>query len=332
MEKLTLALDKYLSTSEYNGTVLISKEDKIVLAKGYGYANFEHKVENSTDTVFRIASITKQFTAFGALKLVEMGLVKLDQTIDKYFPEYKEAARVTIHHLMSNSSGIPNFELDMDFYEIFKSDDYLMGLIRLAFDKDLFFEPGTAFYYSVSGFLMLQKIIEIESGLDFETFMQKNVFSPIGMNSSGFESPGKVISNWAYGYQLLGNKIEVAPYVDMRIAGGGGGMYSTAFDLHLWNQALMNHTVMPKELTMKMFGEYVRADEENCYGYGIFTERGHYYGKDRYRYYHTGGGPGVRSLNMIYPEEKIEIIILSNLGDKETFINVMEGLQEILFN
>jgi len=332
MQELGKSITEILTKNKYNGSILVSVDDEVIYTGGFGYANFEHKILNTQDTVFRIASITKQFTASAILKLVESGKVNLEWTIDKYFPEYKHGKKVTIHHLMSNSAGIPNFDLNMDFYDVLKSNNLLVELIHLVKDQDLLFKPGSAFYYSISGFLMLQYIVEQESGMDFEAFLRHNFFDVLGMDSTGMENPKKVISNKAYGYCIENGQPLVSNYLDMRIAGGGGGLYSTVNDLFKWNLSLLHSKVLNTKSTDLIFSEHIRADEQNCYGYGMIIAKGTLYKALRMRFYHTGGGPGVRSLNAIYPEENIQFIFLSNTEDKITFNLVTEQIQELVLN
>mgnify|MGYP001342073969 CR=1 FL=1 len=329
MKDLKQTLDEYVKQTKFNGAVLVSVDGEIVLEQGYGYANIEHGIKNTPDTVFRIASITKQFTAASVMKLVEEGKVDLSWTIDRYFPEYRHGKKITVHHLMSNSAGIPNFNLYMDFYEILKSEQILMELINLVKDEDLLFKPGTEFYYSISGYLMLQHIIEKESGISFEAFLKKNFFDVLGMNSTGLEEPKRVIMNKAYGYKPVSNGFEVSDYVDMRIAGGGGGIYSTIKDLHLWNMSLLRSKILKSKSTDLIFTGHVKADQVNSYGYGMIIAKGDFYGSNRIRFYHTGGGSGVRSLNTYYPEEGVEMIFISNIEDRDTFNAVTDKVQEM---
>lgn len=328
MKEMGKTLDTIIADAGFNGAVLVAVGGKVILEKGYGYGNFENSVPNTAETVFRIASITKQFTAAAILKLVEQGKIDLDWTIDRYFPDYRHGRQITIHHLMSNSAGIPNFDLQMDFYEILKEQDLLLTLINLVKDADLLFKPGTQFYYSVSGFLMLQYIVEKESGIGFEEFLKTNFFIPLGMMSTGLENPKRVIPNKAFFYALAEGKTVVSDYVDMRIAGGGGGLYSTIEDLHIWNESLLHSRILSTKSTDLIFSAHVRADEQNSYGYGMIIAKGDFYGGSRIRYYHTGGGRGVRSLNSIFPEETVEFIFLSNLEDRQTFNLVTEKVQD----
>jgi len=328
MKDLGQTINQFVSESGYNGAILVAVNGEIILEKGYGYANFENQVPNTADTVFRIASITKQFTAAAILKLVEMGKVNLEWTIDRYFPDYKHGKLVTIHHLMSNSAGIPNFDLFMDFYEVLKAEDLLLTLINLVKDEDLLFTPGTKFYYSISGFLMLQYIVQKESGLDFEKFLALNFFEPLGMFKSGMENPKRVIKDKAFGYIMNKGVIEVSDYSDMRIAGGGGGMYSTVKDLHAWNESLLHSRLLTTKSTDLIFSAHVNADIQNSYGYGMIIAKGDIYSAYRIRYYHSGGGRGVRSFNTIYPEERTEFIFLSNMEDKQTFNLVTDWVQD----
>ncbi|MBN2540402.1 MAG: serine hydrolase [Bacilli bacterium] len=313
----------------FNGVALVVVKGMTILEAGYGYANYEHEVKNTRDTVFRVASISKEFMAAAILKLIESGKLELNQSVEEFFPEFKYAKDIKIHHLLSNSSGVPDFTLQMDFYDILHSDDILQGLIDLAKDKDLLFEPGSEFYYSIPGYLMLHKILEIVSGMDLESYLKQTIFNEVGMLHTGLDLPNRLVKNKAGAYALANDgSIQLSKFIDMRIAGGAGGFYSTLGDLHKWNLYLREQTGLLKE----MFGRHIKADDHNFYGYGIITGIDDEHGENRIYHYHTGGGPGVRSINLHYPKEDIEVVLISNLEDRVTFQKAQNTILEHLLN
>ncbi len=332
MDELRKKLDNCIIEAGFNGSVFIAKDNEIVLSKGYGFAVMEHQIPNIPKTVFRIASVTKNFTAAAILKLVEQGLVHLEDTLDLYIPDFQHANEITIHHLLSNSSGIANFDIKMDFYHILHSENILKSLINLIKDKELMFAPGESFYYSISGYLVLQYIIESVSLLDYESFLRQHFFDAIDLQNTGFDFPNKVVNNKAQGYKISEHgTLEYCDFFDMRIAGAGGGLYSTTEDIYRWNLSILNNEILSKQSTDLMFTKHIKADDVNGYGYGIIVAYGEIGNKIRRKYYHPGGGSGVQSFNTIYPDDAIQVILLSNTEDKKSFQKTRVGIDNILF-
>ena len=330
MDTLAKRIDDLANEINFNGSILISKNQEIILAKGYGYACFEHEVENESNTVHRVASITKTFTAACILKLVEDGRISLNHTLDMYIPDFFKGDQITIHHVLSNSSGIANFSLDMDFFDILNSDSILNSLIDLVKDKSLQFKPGSKFNYSIAGYLVLQFIIEKVSGLSYETYLKQNFFDKLEIFNTGLEEPNRVIKNKSHNYKIEDNKIMKADYIDMRIAGGGGGLYSNVYDIYRFNNSILNHEILSKESCELMFEKHIKADEYNSYGYGMIIAEGIVENTFVKKYYHPGGGNGVRSMNTIYPNKKIQAILISNIEDRETFNKMYSESNKII--
>ena len=332
MNALQKKLDNFIEEQNFNGVVLISKNNEILLHKGYGLAVIEHNIFNNTDTTFAIASVTKCFTAACILKLAEDNLLHLNDTLEKYLSHFNRGKDITIHHLLSNSSGIANFSLDMDFHPYLQSDNIVRSLIDYIAKQELMFEPGSKFFYSISGYLVLQYIIENVSGMSFEDYLNKTFFTPLGISNTGFLFPDRVVKNKALGYVKSEKEIKLCRWFDMRIAGGGGGLYSTAEDIYKWNNSLLRGTILKYSSIDLIFSKHTKADEMNSYGYGMIVAEGKIYGKDRIKYYHPGGGFGARAFNTIYPEEQIQIILLSNIEDRDAFENTRIGIDQILLN
>ncbi|HAQ56686.1 MAG TPA: hypothetical protein DCR44_04740 [Acholeplasmatales bacterium] len=153
-------IDRMLLDKKFNGAVLIAHQADFRWSKGYGYADFELDVLNTAQTKFRIASITKTFTAAAILQLLEKGLLRLEDTLDRFFPDYPHGEQITIYHLLTHTSGISNFRLDADFYEVVHAPSFSEKLIGMFKDEPLQFRPGTSYAYSVSGYFLLGTIIE----------------------------------------------------------------------------------------------------------------------------------------------------------------------------
>lgn len=325
-------IDKLISESNYNGAILIAENEKVLLNKGYGYACFEHDVLFSKDTISRVASLTKLFTATAILKLVEDNLIKLDDTLDKYIPEFKEANKIKIMHLLANSSGIKTFDISMDFYEISKSNDIIKSLIDLVKESGLNFEPGEKYDYTITGYLVLQYIIELVTKMTYEEYLSEIIFKPLELINTGFDYPNRIVKNKAFGYTYNNDILEKSKYFDMRIAGGAGGLYSNCEDIYKFDKALMNNQLLKEEYVKLLFSKHISIDKINSYGYGIVIAEWEKEGISYKKLYHPGGGDGVRSFNTIYPEKGLYVVMISNIDTKTTFNELIDEIDNILLN
>lgn len=330
MNNLAKKIDDFAKEIKFNGSILVSSHDEIILAEGYGYACFEHGINNKAGTIHRIASITKTFTAACILKLVEDKKLSLKDKISKFIPDFNKGDEISVHHVLSNSAGINNFDLEMDFYEIVNSDNVLSSLIDLVKDKPLLFEPGKMFNYSIAGFLVLQYIIEKVSGISYEEYLKVNFFDKLDIKNTGLEHPNRLVKNKSFNYKIIDEEVALADYIDMRIAGGGGGLFSTVYDIHRFNNSLLNSEILSKESTDKMFTGQIKADEYNSYGYGMIIAKGILDGVQIDKYYHSGGGNGVRSMNTIYHQENMQAIIITNIEDKNNFNKMYTFIEDLI--
>ena len=302
-----------LNAKKFNGTVLLAKDGKILLKKGYGMANFEWDIPNTPSTKFRLGSITKQFTAMSILQLEERGLLKTTDPIGKYFTDYPKPAadEVTIHHLLTHTSGIPSYTDDPTFFEKRSILPLTIAEMIDSFkDKKLRFTPGSQFEYDNSGYFLLGAIIEKVSGKSYEAYLQENIFGPLGMKDSGYDRASPIIKNRASGYQPApGGGVLNARYLDMGLPYAAGSLYSTVEDLYLWDQALYTEKLVKKATLDRMFQEYIAAEEMGHYGYGwgIATVKGHK------NVAHGGGINGFATMISRFPEDHAVFIYLRNV-------------------
>lgn len=330
MEKDYKKLSNLIQENGFNGVVLISEQEEIVFQHAYGYHNVKEEARLMDDSIMRIASITKTFTAVLVLKLCEDKIIDIQDSISKYIPGFKH--KITIHHLLSNSSGVANFSLDMDFKAILSSADILGSLIDYLQKEELHFEPGSMFEYSNSGYIIIQRVIEIVTKLSYFDCLKKYVLIPLGMNDTYMESPDNTPKNHAVPYTCkYGNIVEVPPF-DMRIAGAGGGIMSTVQDIHRLNNAILNKRLLSEESTSLLFDRQIEVTENDFYGYGIIGNTFIHNEKEILRFYHSGGGFGVRSFNTIFYNENIQVILLSNLDDKDLFNKTKNMIDEFVLN
>ena len=254
-EEIALKVDEfinaYLELGKFSGAVLIAKDGEVLLSRGYGMANYEHDVPNTPRTKFRLASITKSFTALATLQLQEMGLLDVDEPIATYLPDYLNGDQITIHHLLTHTSGIPSYNIYPEYWDNRMLPSAIERTVGIFKDKPLEFSPGERYQYSNSGFLLLGHIIEEVSGETWETFVRENIFQPLKMFDTGYFRHGEVLKNRAAGYYVSG--VINADYIDPSWVHGAGGLYSTVEDLYLYDRALYTEELVSRDLLEKMF-------------------------------------------------------------------------------
>src|SRR5438105_4513018 len=194
-------IDSYVVPKRFMGSVLVAQQGKVLLSKGYGSANLEWEIPNSPTTKFRLGSITKQFTAASILLLEERGKLSITDPVKKYLPDAPAVwGKVTIFHLLTHTSGVPSFTSFPDYAKLEPFAATPEQLVARFRDKPLDFEPGEKFSYSNSGYVLLGYLIEKISGMSYEKFVRENIFTPLGMKDSGYDSNSAVIPRRASGY------------------------------------------------------------------------------------------------------------------------------------
>ena len=294
--KVDAFISAFAQERRFMGSVLLAREGKVIFKKGYGMANLEHDVPNTPKTKFRLGSITKQFTATAILQLEERGKLKVEDPICQYLsPCPAHWQPITIHHLLSHTSGIPNFTSFPGYRQEWVLPSPPAQTMLKFKDKPLDFEPGAKWSYSNSGYILLALILEKASGVGYAAYLEQNIFGPLGMKDSGHDEWAPVLKNRATGYSGTGDAMVHAPYHDMSIPIGGGDLYSTVEDLLLWDQALYGEKVLSRKSIDRMFTPVL-----NNYGYGwsIQTHNG------RKVINHAGGINGFRDVHRALPGAK----------------------------
>jgi len=214
-----------VASEEFSGSVLVARDGEILLDRGYGLANREWNIPNDGDTKFRLGSVTKQFTAVAIMVLIERGLVDLDAPVKSWLPDAPATwDSVTVRHLLAHTSGLPNFT-DFDDYEPAKTRPATLdGLIARFRDRPLDFQPGEGWAYSNSGYVVLTAIVEKAGGASYADFVAANLFEPLGMGDSGYDSHAAILPHRASGYAPTADGIVNADYVDMSIPQGAGAL------------------------------------------------------------------------------------------------------------
>jgi len=296
----------------FNGSVLVAEKGRVILKKGYGLANMEWNIPNTADTRHRLGSITKQFTSMAIMQLVEQGKIKLDAPLSAYLPEYRKDVgdKVTIHHLLTHTSGIPSYTGIPGFFADKARDPYTPDAFIAKFcSGDLEFEPGSQFKYNNSGYFILGAVIEHVTGKTYAAVLRKNIFEPLGMDASGYDLHTPIITKRAAGYQQGLNGYVNAPYLDMSIPYAAGSLYSTVEDLYTWDQALYTDTLLSAEMKARMFTPCMKG---YGYGWGIGTRK---IGDRQVKTIGHGGGiHGFNTLITRYVDDRHLVVLLNNTG------------------
>ena len=320
--KIDSLLQVFTNKNMFCGAVLVAKDGKVLVNKGYGMANFNYDIPNTSSTKFKLASVSKQFTAMAILMLEEKGKLSTNDKLSKYIVDYPSGDKITIHNLLTHTSGIPDFT-GMPNYDSIMTLSFTMDKeINLFKNKPLDFEPGTKHQYSNSGYLLLSYIIEKVSGKAYGDFVKENIFIPLGMKNSGLYKNSEVLKNVACGYTDNGGTIENVQYIDMSIPSGAGALYSTVDDMFLWDQALYTEKLVKKTSIEKMLTPF---KDNYAYGWMVDNYLGHKWT------YHTGGIQGFSTVIHRFPEDKVCVVILKNVDNYMAF-PAGKIIRAIMFN
>jgi CubicO group peptidase (beta-lactamase class C family) len=292
-------LDQYLTGEAFQGTALIVKGGEVLFAKGYGQAAPD--VPNTPGTLYQIASLSKSFTAVAVMQLAEKQLISVEDPISKYVPDVWSGNTITIGHLLSHSSGIPDYlqpRFQFDYGQVWTPNE-IVDTVRHA---ELEFAPGESFSYSNTGYVLLGMIIEKVSGLTYADYIKKHIFEPSGMTNSMFAIPSGRTAAQGYVDGKSG------PHMDNSAAYSAGNIISTAEDLALFDKALRDGLLLSKD-TMKLMGTTHAAKFPYQYGYGWYTQNV----MGRQAVGHSGGYPsGFRHYIARLQDEELTVIVLSN--------------------
>ncbi|WP_100915646.1 serine hydrolase domain-containing protein [Pseudoalteromonas spongiae] len=331
-KKIDSLITQYNQLDQFNGVVLVAKNGQPILKKGYGKANFEWGIDHQVAGKFRIASVTKQFTAMLVLQLVEQRKINLSDKIIDHIPEYRAdtGKKITIHQLLTHTSGLGNFFHLQEFKQIEARNPYsVIEFIQTLCSEDLLFEPGAQFKYSNAGYTILGHIIERVTKKTFEQVLIEQIFKPIGMLNSGFNGQNRFITHRVNGYERTLAGVKPAPFIDMSIPYSAGSIYSTVDDLLLWDRALANNTLLSPKLTKVMYT--VSPHYNYAAGWLVSQLDSAQYGEPLTQLYHGGGIQGFNSHITRIPEDNVLIVLLNNTGGApmtaitDNIINILYG-------
>jgi CubicO group peptidase (beta-lactamase class C family) len=313
-------VSSYAKRGEFRGVVMVARNGQVLFQKGYGDAVEAWGIENTPNTKFELASLTKQFTGAAILILMQTGKLNLDDPLTKYFRQTPESwKQITIKQLITHTSGLPNNEL-RDFNKgicVPYTEEELLATFK---NRPLKFKPGTDWAYTNTEYYLLAYIIRSVSGETYADFLIHNVFQPLGMNASGFSSTLAIVPQMAEGYSRDGTSLRHRDYFDRSLEIGAGGIYSTLSDLLRWNEALNGEKLLSQKSLDLMFTPSFPGN----YGFGWFIEK-----KPRTKAYHEGSDPGFSAFEIRYPEEKAFVVVLSNLEDAPVRV-IANGLGDLL--
>jgi len=292
-------------------SILIAKKGQIIYKKAFGSANVELNVPMQPDMIFRVGSITKQFTAIGILQLVEQGKISLLDSIQKYIPTFPaKGYTITIENLLTHTSGIPDYSnADTTKNPYIERQDFTPQQIIKYFDyMPLEFKPGTKYNYSNSGYLLLAYIIQKVSGKSYHQFINENVINKAGLIHTLFANEHTIVPNRVEGYTRDKGFFENNEYQTVSMAFGCGDLLSTTEDLFIWNKALLSYKLISKALLQKAFTPYrLNNGAYTNYGYGWFIDS-----FEIKRIHHEGQVSGFTAFEEYYPDKDVYISILTN--------------------
>lgn len=306
----------------FMGAVLVARGDKVLFRKAYGLANHETGKSLALDARFRLASISKQFTAAAVLKLQDQGKLTVEDPVCRWIQPCPAAwAPLRLGHLMSHTSGIPDIMAQAQWGLIRVTPRTKQELTDASARYGLSFPPGSKVRYNNAGFNLLTQVIEKASGRPFETYLQDEFFVPLGMGNTGSDADGQAV-DLVMGYANFPGGLTAQPDANVSVVVGAGALYSTLDDLLIWNRALHNGKVLSEASYARMISDHSPPDQPDergrphrTWGYGVFVnslgERVQPAFSER-QIYHTGSWAGFRNMVTYEPVSDTTVIVLGN--------------------
>lgn len=287
---------------------IVAKNGKPIYQKAFGKANLELKVDLTPENVFQLGSMTKQFTAIALLMLEEENKLDVSDPVSKYIPDYPNGNKITIHHLLTHTSGIKDFTQLKSLSGIAQKEMIPKMMVNFFKNEPVDFEPGEKFEYSNSGYVLLGYIIELVSGETDEDFITKHIFEKVGMNHSYYASDRKIIDKRAYGYQKNEYGYVNKTVINFSVPFSSGSLMSTAADMLKWQNALNQNLLLSAETTKKAFAKCkLNNGGELTYGYGWHIKEIN--GTPTRE--HGGSIFGFKTMGVYIPSEDIYVLGLS---------------------
>jgi CubicO group peptidase (beta-lactamase class C family) len=304
VQQVEAYLHPFADTGNFTGVVLVARKGRILLERAYGMANYELQVPNSTATRFHIASVSKPFTAMAILQLQQQGRLGITDPVARFIPDFPNGDRITLEHLLTHTSGIPNVN-DLADYDTFSRSPHTVEQLVAKFSGlPLDFQPGSDYHYSNSNYNLLALILEKASGEKYGDYVRKHILEPAGMKNSGHDGDALRPIPWAAsGYEPAGlDSYEHVPYLDWSNKTGNGSLYSTVDDLYAFDRALNSDVLLQAATRQKYFVE----GRGNRFGWFNRKRFGHRIMSS------NGRSPGFTAQLDRYPDDDVTVIVLSN--------------------
>lgn len=309
-ETFNTIVSEYYNPDTPGASILVAKNGKAIYRKAIGKANLELDVDMKPENVFMLASITKQMTAVAILMLEEQGKLSVEDPITKFIPDYPTQGKtITIHHLLNHTSGIKSYTGIGNLTEVARQDKTIDELIDYFKNEPMDFEPGEAYSYNNSGYVLLGKIIEVVSGVTYGEFIENNIFERLGMSNSNYGKNSELVKNRVNGYEQNEKGYINANYFSLSMGSAAGGIISTVDDMLKWQNALSHNTLISASTFQKAInGSNLNNGEHIPYGYGL----GEFQLKGSKGYTHSGGIFGASTNGIYLIDEDVYVIGLSN--------------------
>jgi CubicO group peptidase (beta-lactamase class C family) len=305
-------VDEYIrgemQTQQIPGVALaVIKDGRIVLAKGYGFANVEHQVPVKPETIFQSGSVGKQFTATAVMMLMEEGKLSLDDKITKYFPDGPTAWRdITIRHMLTHTSGMTDYPEDFDLRRDYTEDELYQRIKTIP----LAFQPGEKWSYSNLAYVMLGILIHKVSGKFYGDFLQERIFKPLEMSTARIISEADIVPNRAAGYRTVNGELKNQNWVSPSLnTTADGALYLTVYDMAKWDAALYTEKLL-KRSTLEQMWTPVTLNNGKTYPYGFGWGLGEIRGHRIIE--HGGSWQGFKSQISRYPDDRLTVIVFAN--------------------
>lgn len=314
-------MDAEVKINDFAGTVLITRNDSILLKKAYGLADYEWGINSTLDTKFSLASVSKQFTAAAIMQLDENSKLSIEDKLSKYYPACPNGDKISIKMLLAHNGGISN-----DNDEIFLSSKSFESdsIVNFIMSKPLLFEPGTQASYSNEGYFLLAALIEKASGKSYASYLKEHIFDVAKMHHSGVSSNDSIFHKMSKSYYWKDGVLIKNPYINWKYNIGMDGVFSTVEDLFLWNKCFYDSTIILSEESKKlMFTTF----EESDFGFGVMVNP--FYNHGHHLIAHDGGYYGVQTSLNKFVDDNVFITVLSNNGSPSYLIAY--GLSAIVF-
>ncbi len=303
-DKLDGYIESYVITGDFSGCVLIEEKGGILYNQCFGLADHTFGIPNTPETKFKIGSVAKQFTAAAILLLEEAGRLSLADTLANLLPGLPNAEKVTVLHLLTHTSGIPDIFTIPGFQDFHCGAKNIGDLSLILLESGFDFPPGTRYQYSNGGYAVLAHLIEEISGDKYEDFLEEHIFSPLGMSTTGHATVSQVVPKMASGYDPAGySGVKHAAFINPELLKGSGSLHSTSGDLHIWVRSILNKSLLSENSYRKLMKNY-----GHNYGLGISV----YKSFDYNIFGHDGRINGYITDYLHYVEPEVTITVIGN--------------------